>query len=1351
MIKMTERCVCGILAILMAFLLMVSCAATPSDGAVSESEEGAHVVAELAKGTITTTAQESYSIKEAAAYDYVIVTTNSVITGLNIAKLYDGIPNLDDFVQYLENNQGHSVKIITEDDYGPAEGQQRAVNIRNWLVDNYQALGTEYVLLIGNPDPDDPTNATDSYGDIPMMMCWPLKDIEQDYEGCPTDHFYADLTGNWDRDGDGYFGEYRGDGGVGGVNFTSEVYVGRIPVYDDDYQTLAEILKKTMEYWITYGSWRKKALIPVAISNYENENGEGHHRTDGLQMPMHVIEDILIPASFNYYYVLYEGKGKDPVPETAPYFSAALNKENVIKEWKNRYGIVFWWGHGSNESVFMHYWGRYLHGDKNDNTIPEHHPDYDPGYTEMSRPSFFSSTDCGGLLNRGNDAHPSFVFQSSCLNGYPENSTNLGYSLLKEGAIATVSASRSSFYRPSIYTTGVWEPDGYPDNTEIGYEYVRRLVENKSAGEALYDAIASFNISNCGNWLNFMVFNLYGEPSIGLYMGMYQQTLGKTIYVDDDKQDYPDADYEIIQHAIHAASPGDTIIVYPGTYKEQVDVNRKLSLKGIDYPVIDGFGSGHTITMSAGGCVFDGFKVTNSGGKDSAGIYVRSEDNIIKNNIVNSHDYYGIYLYHSICNTIINNTANSNGDHGISLKYSEKNTIANNTAKRTRNYKYGIHLYRSNNNVVTNNNVSNNYDGIRLYDSSNNTIISNTANSNSKVGIYLLGSEKNRIINNTANSNKDDGIRLSDAMLSGGLYGYSCNNILKDNTVLNNHHGICISGMSKNNIITNNIASNNRASIDLIHSKGNIIYLNNFIKNGHWNVLSYRLNIWNSTEKITYIYKGRTHESYMGNYWNDYTGSDADNDGIGDKPYRINSDINDEYPLMEPFENYFEAVPRSKPTPAPSPTPSPHQQPVHNLNTGEDFSTIQAAINDSDTIDGHTLAVDAGTYTENVVVNKQLTIKSTTGNPADTVVQAKNSDDTVFKVTEDYVNIAGFTIENATGSYKAGIYLYRVDHCNISNNNVKNNYYGIRLYASGNSIINGNSALNNDNGIYLSFSSNNNTLTNNIVSFNNDEGIILSYSSNNTLTKNMMFENRHNFAIYGSKLAHYLHHIGTSNKVDEKPIYYWVDKQDQQIPSDAGFIGLVNSTNIAVRDLILKNNSKGLLLAYSRNSKVENVKTLNNWYGIYVYHSDNNTLINCTASNNYDGIYLAYSNKNSITNNKANSNDKYGIHLSSSSNNMIYLNDFINNRNNTYSYKSTNFFNSSSERRYTFNGHTYTNHMGNYWSDYNGNDADKDGICDTPYSIDFGNDEYPLMQSFEHYFMLAIKSQEGHRCKSKNI
>lgn len=138
---------------------------------------------------------------------------------------------------------------------------------------------------------------------------------------------------------------------------------------------------------------------------------------------------------------------------------------------------------------------------------------------------------------------------------------------------------------------------------------------------------------------------------------------------------------------------------------------------------------------------------------------------------------------------------------------------------------------------------------------------------------------------------------------------------------------------------------------------------------------------------------------------------------------------------------------------------------IINLNTGKGYPRIQDAINDSLTQNGHIIEVKSGTYSENIVVNKKLTIRSVSG--GNVTIQAANSSNPVFTVNSfgNSTTIHGFTIKGATGSY--GIYLNSSNNCNILGNTITGNSYGIYLYNSLNNTISKNTIMNNEVGIYL--------------------------------------------------------------------------------------------------------------------------------------------------------------------------------------------------------------------------------------------------------------------------------------------
>ncbi|AKB38584.1 cell surface protein [Methanosarcina siciliae C2J] len=116
-------------------------------------------------------------------------------------------------------------------------------------------------------------------------------------------------------------------------------------------------------------------------------------------------------------------------------------------------------------------------------------------------------------------------------------------------------------------------------------------------------------------------------------------------------------------------------------------------------------------------------------------------------------------------------------------------------------------------------------------------------------------------------------------------------------------------GSSNNTLIFNQIRDNQNiySGVDFYNAgTDNRLYLNNFVNNTN-DVSVYKMSnpvYWNSAEPLTYTYNGKTFTGYMGNYWDKYTGVDANGDGIGDTPYDLGDCGQDDYPLMAPFENY---------------------------------------------------------------------------------------------------------------------------------------------------------------------------------------------------------------------------------------------------------------------------------------------------------------------------------------------------------------------------------------------------------------------------------------------------------------
>jgi parallel beta-helix repeat protein len=330
--------------------------------------------------------------------------------------------------------------------------------------------------------------------------------------------------------------------------------------------------------------------------------------------------------------------------------------------------------------------------------------------------------------------------------------------------------------------------------------------------------------------------------------------------------------------------------------------------------------------------------------------------NLIYNNNLTDSSYAAIYFWNSSGNSVSNNNVTGYFEYGIHLWLSDNNTLTGNYFLKGPFHfiEGGIHLWADSQNnavvgnvfehdglmigpycyptVVENNvvngkpleylenvqnqvvdsagqvilvkcsnievehlDISDTPAGIELLETSQTTIKENILERN-EYGIFLYSSSNNTILKNNVTDSGYTGIML--------FIENRFNNILNNSITNSAYRGISIQRSFNNTIADNNISNCRNpdqfaGGIWIGSSSNNRIFHNIFIDNANQvKIYDTAANVWD--------------DGYPsgGNYWSDYTGVDekrgpsrneTGSDGIGDTPYIIDSNNQDNYPLMNPY------------------------------------------------------------------------------------------------------------------------------------------------------------------------------------------------------------------------------------------------------------------------------------------------------------------------------------------------------------------------------------------------------------------------------------------------------------------
>ncbi|AKB24574.1 hypothetical protein MSMTP_1105 [Methanosarcina sp. MTP4] len=552
-------------------------------------------------------------------------------------------------------------------------------------------------------------------------------------------------------------------------------------------------------------------------------------------------------------------------------------------------------------------------------------------------------------------------------------------------------------------------------------------------------------------------------------------------------------------------------------------------------------------------------------GNRNYGMYLDIDDSYFANNTITNtigeYDPVAVYLESSESNTLENNTIADNEYRGLFLKSSRYNTLIDNNITGNP-YNFGVAItdftsyfinYIDTSNLVdgkpiiyllnelnpsingTSNagtvycincegatveglTLSNNSYGILFSNSFNSTIESNTVHS-CEEGIVLTASNNNTITNNNASNNQDYGIRVKSSNSNSVYLNDFTNNGDKD--YISDSSTLWISPVELLYYFAGNqntsYLGNHWGSYTVVDSDNNGINDTTFTITGDANNDDYPL----IASKTAYSFAPNQPPSASFTYLPLYpdtedtisfTDSSTDIDGsitawlwnFGDGDTSSNQNTAHQYSIAGFYQVQLDVTDDQMATGNTTCKIFVHDAGPMTIYVPDNFTTIQEAINFSR--DGDTVVVRQGTYPENVVVNRSITLTGE-GMPLVTA-----SDGNGITVTSPDCTIEGFNVSDFDWDDYAGIKLLS-DRNTVRNNVLYDNDFGIWLILSdNNSIFNNTCTDNHYSGIQLT-SAMNNTIYNNTCNSNSayvggeggdGYGIMLEDSGGNILYFNDM-------------------------------------------------------------------------------------------------------------------------------------------------------------------------------------------------------------------------------------------------------